>query len=58
MRGGRALRVPFLEPGAALDEGEGTQILLAVEQHVVEPDMGRMRFQHGGADGLAVEPLL
>ena len=43
-----APRVPFLEPRAALDEGEGPQILLAVEQHVVEADMGRMRFQHRG----------
>ncbi len=50
VRGGRMHRMPSLEPRAARDEGKLAQILALLEQHVVEADMRRMRFQHGGRD--------
>src|SRR5262245_24083312 len=51
-------RMPGFEPRASLHEGQGTQVLLALEQHVVQTDLGGMRFQHRRRDGLPVEPLL
>ena len=47
VRRGRMRLVPGLEPRPALGEGQRAQILAALEQHVVEADMGRMRFEHG-----------
>ena len=44
----RMLAVPGFEPRAALGEGKRAQIFASLEQHVVEADMGRMRFQHAG----------
>ena len=52
------LLVPSFEPRAALGEGQGAEIVLALIEHVVEADMGRVGFQHGGRHALAVQPLL
>ena len=47
-----------LEPPAALEEGQGTEILLTVEKHVVEADEGRTGLHEPRRRGLAVEALL
>ena len=51
-------RMPGFEPGAALGEGEGAHVLVAVDEQIVEAHEGRIVAQHLGGDGLAVEPLL